>query len=477
MEHPASILPPFTPKIPSPLSRYCEPDGPTHLAYHDELKLEQAGRRQAVRDRKPRSVAELLRAKQIKDFLDEDLQPYFERREQEDLIAAKLREVAPFAPPDVAADMTIVADKMDQCRRSGVVGMMPDGRLVKLWDSKCGETTLCPDEARVAAQRLATRYVPLVDDFLAVSPIHQVFFAVLTAKNYAPGQLAFGIAEMWRSYNELRDAILRTKAFDLQGAIPVMETPLAADGSWNIHINLILLIKGRFDYADLWRLWDKGGVYIQQIPRAGVLKAFRELIKYTTKIVPAENDQPINPKTGFAKGPPFIEWPKERVIEWFQCKYRRVRPCGCLYGADGKRWNKHDPFQAGQDMDKAKALLDQRRTWLHVAKLDTLPLPGLNLSLCTWKEIPSEHKPKLRATIARGDDPFDLDQAKWVATFEIFWSGVELTMYYDEIRKLPGHAKRVDLIPGDKSEIGPTAEYLSPPIRPGPNLGTGPPAD
>ena len=220
-------------------------------------------------------------------------------------------------------------------RRAWSWGSRPNGDQVIIWDDKSGLLRLDPDEAREDAQRLSERYSPeLLKRMKNGNGAH---YAVFTLPNFAAGDLKKGMDAIYRRYaNLLRKQLGKKKLFpEILGSIGVIETPLAADGTWNVHLNVILLTRSRFEaglYKKLRRAWY-WNVHLNPIQAdvGDLARTFRELIKYATRTVPEKSADKAGRKS---RAPALIEWPAERFIEWHKAHqgFRRTRTYGKLYG-------------------------------------------------------------------------------------------------------------------------------------------------
>lgn len=472
---PTHEFPPSYPPAPGKFSRYLEPNGPPRVSYEDEKRLQQDARSWVIRTTIPQDTGEWM----LREQAAEEIRAFFPRWEEsryiEHLLADHVRVyIVPQLPPERRTQFLDYVERMDQCRISGVVGEKPPPKVGKvvMWEHKCGLRWFCPDEARVDGMRVAVRYTPAIEGFLEEKPTHRVQKGVFTDHNFPPGQLLAGIQFIFDRWDAFRHHFPMIK-----GALIIMECPAAADGSWNVHLNVMLMIDGPIDWREVQAVWG-ANVDLQDIPRGTVAEAMPEMIKYTAKMIPAEGDGPIgsiDKRTGRPRAPALIEYTAAQLLEFIDAHKacRRVRGYGVLYAIDGKRWDAHHPYKA-EDQPQAKLFSDQRRAWLQGAGFS--PEPGeVGYLLTEWKDIPSEVKPKLREAINRGDDKLDIGKVEWLGLVK--WSGLgyDLEMYGEN--QVPTRlSKRVDLILGDKStKIAPLDEYLSPPSRAGPNWATGPP--
>lgn len=308
--------------------------------------------------------------------LELNLQHYSSRARLRHMLAQKIeREVVPVLPlPWVQK----IPDKLRNARRTGTFGVSAEnGRGIVLWDDKASLSRLCPDDAREEAQRLQKKYLPQVEQ--AWRDGCHVQYAVFTMPNFAQGELERGMVKI---FNRLRDLLKRTdadgnKVFpEIEGALAVLEAPMAWDRSWNVHLNVMLVVRGFCDYAKLRRLWH-WDVEFRKLPTGDIdalKKSFRELIKYAVQTTVekshaksgelehgpeagagagagsgAERDDGNSPAAAGARlgspdlpeepcraaPPPMLAWAGQELAEWLLAMhgFRRTRSYGCLYGA------------------------------------------------------------------------------------------------------------------------------------------------
>jgi len=248
-----------------------------------------------------------------------------------------------------------VVDKLRACRQKGVVGVRPDGRHLVMWDEKCRLGKLCPDEAREEQKRLAEKYVPAIEKFIKASHAHTVQYAVMTEKNVPAEELH---EAKRRQYAKLAKMLRRKVMRAVKGALVVQEDPLAIDGeSWNVHLNVILLVDKRinFDWGEVREQWggniefksakkmeeitrkrlQRKGMDVSNMSSVTVLThAVMELCKYSAKITAGEEEK--NTKGNRKQAPVMTEWAPERWYEWWRANkgFRRTRSYGVLYRLD-----------------------------------------------------------------------------------------------------------------------------------------------
>lgn len=223
------------------------------------------------------------------------------------------------------------------------------GKTVMLWDEKAGLSRLCPDDAREEAQRLSRRVLgPLEEHQAAGRALH---YAVFTTPNAAPGGLRKEMASICRRFRAL---ILKSGHFpEVQGAVCVLEAPLGSARDWNVHLNVILVVKGFLDYEKLRRHWWYN-VHARKLAEGpGVVKgALTELIKYAVAATVAKSAEKAVEGAGGGGGeakrippPPMLEWTGAELLEWLRAMrgFRRTRTYGCLF-----RLKRPEPDELGQ---------------------------------------------------------------------------------------------------------------------------------
>lgn len=226
------------------------------------------------------------------------------------------------------------AEKLRAARQTGTWGRHENGDIAMIWDDKSGLVRLDPDEAREESKRIAERYVPAM---IKLSDEGRgLHYLVLTIPNVKPGELLAAKRSMYRKWvNFKRMQRDEQKLFlEIIGDIAIMEDPLAADGRWNVHLNVILVTQKRFHeglYQKIRRYW-KFNVEIKSLKGdAGELaRTFNELIKYGGRAVPDKSSA----KATSSAAPAIIEWSSARFVEWFEAQFgfRRTRTYGVLYG-------------------------------------------------------------------------------------------------------------------------------------------------
>lgn len=303
-------------------------------------------RKAQARDFEP-SAACFERLDDLAERLAEQSVPRAERRELELALAEYI--AGPVYSYSGDADLLCLADSLRKCRRSGAVGIHEAGHLVA-WDEKCGESKLCPDESHEETVRLINRYLPAITAWLGTGPgggWRRVFKAVLTLPNAPRGDLAAVQKDIFKRFKavcSVKEAIpfeekrkgdrRRKRAVfpGIKGSLCVMENPLSARGDWNVHLNVLLLVEGPFDWKRFRAEWGfdldiahvKGGA-------EGVAGALVESIKYMACVVSAKSHDHAD--RGVTKAPGMCDWPPDAWMEWWRAvkRSRRTRSYGILF--------------------------------------------------------------------------------------------------------------------------------------------------
>ena len=243
-----------------------------------------------------------------------------------------------------------LVEKLIECRLSGCDGYRDRGdgsvKHVVAWDYKCNLTRLCPDEAREEQMRIAERYTPPAAEWQRAAPRRQIQYCVLTWPNIAIGELARYKRLMAKhAAGWLKGMPCRA----VKGALCAQEDPLAADGSWNLHTNLLLMVEGRFDWSMARQDWYKRTrqlfddkhrdfqVHFVDVTKGDLTRTLMELCKYSVKHISCKTDGTIDRVATLTQtastAPPLTDWPVERFIEWWEAgkNFRRTRSYGVLY--------------------------------------------------------------------------------------------------------------------------------------------------
>jgi len=233
-------------------------------------------------------------------------------------------------------------DRLRRARWEGAYGYsIAKGKAVMFWDDKAGLSRLCPDDAREESQRLSRKVLGPLEALQGDG--HALHYLVLTTPNAVAGTLRREMASICRRF---RNSILRAKHADgsllfpeIKGALCVLEAPLGAQRDWNVHLNVILVVKGYLDYEKLRRRWH-WNLHARKLPQGpGVIRgALMELIKYAVAATVAKSAekaaQESDPDPGDRPpAPPMLEWNGDELLEWLKAMrgFRRSRTYGCLF--------------------------------------------------------------------------------------------------------------------------------------------------
>ncbi len=248
---------------------------------------------------------------------------------------------------DETADYRLrdLSERLAGCRCDGHVGVTEDHRTVIAWSAKCRLSKLCPDEERLEQRRLDRRYI----DFMVrwgQHPLQRVYYAVLTLPNFPQGRLADGqkaiLERFKREILKGRDLIpkeeragrkrYRDRFPTIKGAFVTLEAPLAAARDWNVHLNVLLCVRGALSYKRLREAWGANLEIRELKPDAQSLaSAIREVVKYSAQLVPTKSAEKAERHSTDA--PAMVEWTADEFLEWWsaQTGFRRTRTYGCLY--------------------------------------------------------------------------------------------------------------------------------------------------
>ncbi len=261
-----------------------------------------------------------------------------------------------------------LVEKLRACRRSGSLAeRAADGKLIVLWDAKCNLARLCPDESGVQSARVAERYLPVVEAWLAGGKGRRVQKAVFTFPNVPAG----GLRAAKRAQFAALDRLLRRKVCrNIKGALATQEDPLSRHGDWHAHLNVLLLVDGPLEWGMLRAEWTavtrtlfpdcaaaSFQVELRELPRTlkALRAASREQVKYAAKMVdsgvralpgdelsgvlPGVDPLGAAPVAGaygqWPKAPGLVQWPYAAFGEWWEAGlcFRRTRAYGVLHGA------------------------------------------------------------------------------------------------------------------------------------------------
>lgn len=223
-------------------------------------------------------------------------------------------------------------ERLRSARTTGAVGIDPvTGRHITAWDDKVNCVRLCPDEAREETQRLTRKYAPEIFRLLEANPDYRCFYAVYTSDNVPVGELSEGKRSIYKEFANFHRTSWAKDC--IKGSFVIQEDPLAIDEkSWNVHLNVIHVVKGRFDYKEVRRRWGRNVEikHIQGKPEA-IAKAFLEVVKYAAKHIGEKSHD------GHSKALGMTSWSWSQFHEWFMAGkgFRRSRSYGCLYRFEG----------------------------------------------------------------------------------------------------------------------------------------------
>jgi hypothetical protein len=387
------------------------------------------------------------------------------RRIQVDsMLADRLLEIADdiSTPLENAMALGRMATIAKKCHHSAVAGVRQDGGLLLLHDDKCSSTIFCPWAAREEAMRIAQWYEPEIFRLANEKPTHRVFYAVLTMNNFEPGRLAHGQKRMYnyirhwlddrftpvelnpdylpeherparctraqrRRYRAVKVDGAPFKAWpNIKAALCVMESPLSAKRDWNIHVNMILVVDGRFDF-DFVRQTFGYNVHLAEVDKGDHEKlrgSLREMIKYSA--MHAQMKAEAKPEE-LAGAPAMLNWSNAELLEFYRARlgFRRTRAYGLLHSIERKLWERSDK--------------QQRLQWCTAAGVEKLYAAhgwACEEGDFGWEKV----RNKIRAAM-RDLDPVDLSTVVWVGHAR-----------YDRGRyrlDIPALRGRVDLIPED----------------------------
>lgn len=296
-------------------------------------------------EKQARAAARALVAKNQKLTLEQRASAELAAQDQEDRLAARgIRRRAEQALADfieykvlpMHADQVLeaVPHKLRACRCSGTLARTKEGKILTLWDTKCGLNRLCPDESRNETHRLIERFAPAAEAYLRKHPRARLYSAVFTLPNFPDGKLRSGLLDIYRRFNRLRKKKENKKLVfpELLGSVAVVEAPRSARGDWNVHLNALLLTDGYLDYSKLRRHWFFN-VEVQRVEgtTAQIVRALKEIIKYSVQITPTKSQEKAD--QGKTAAPAMTEWTADAWFEWYRAhnRYRRVRSYGMLF--------------------------------------------------------------------------------------------------------------------------------------------------
>lgn len=220
-----------------------------------------------------------------------------------------------------------IIGRLREARQNGTVMWHPERqKFFTIWDAKANLPLLCPDDAREEAMRVQRRYLPHMLEWRNNGKsIHK---AVFTLPNFQPGELHKGMEQIFARLKGVR------KHFpQIRGMLAVLEAPLSADRTWNVHLNVFLLCDGWIEYEDLRRHWHwQLDIYRVRGGEDELESVFRELIKYPLQAISAKSE--AHSQGGTSAAPAMVEWTAAEWLEWWAAhqRFRRTRSYGVLYG-------------------------------------------------------------------------------------------------------------------------------------------------
>lgn len=336
--------------------------------------------------------------------------------------------------------------RLRSCRQSGTLGVRHknDGSIkpVILWDKKCNLNRLCPDESREEQRRLDSRYRhPMLDWKNARPGRRQIQKGVLSPPNVPVESFSYDYKR--EVYRRLSLWLKDDSQQSVKGCLATMEDPLSWRLDWNLHINIVLLVDGFFDWKAANESYKK--IFLDLFPgyedshfqcefRAlkndELADALREVIKYPAKLIPSTADQ----KKGDSPAPALVEYPPERFSQWWESGFgqsrsstrtiggrkvdvmyrpslRRTRTYGLLHSLPAVYWD--------GVYSRAK-----RATLLTRLALDP------RLKDTTWKRLDGETRKALAPEVLPEDEP-GTDCIEWIG--RVRFTGGMYTVKIDEM--------------------------------------------
>jgi len=325
--------------------------------------------------------------------------------------------------PDIAARLRACHNKATLFIRH-----RDDGTTSKeyIWDYKCGIKKLCPHCAHDAQRYFVDRYLVPINEWKNIDPLHQVQYCVLTWPNIEPGELKKMKKEMFK---QVAAWLKRDVCESVKGSLVVMEDPLADDEKFNVHLNLVLLVGGRFDWKAARADWfghtrslfpdrySGFNCHFQDVTKRDVTSSIMELIKYSAKHISSKD----------SNAPGLVDWPAYLFAEWWesQKKFRRVRSYGLLHSLHVYLWD---------------------RVWSEEQRREALATLQENVKLWFWKfrKLEKGLRDKLKELLIPPKPPADFSNGEFIGRVEFNYG----RMFYDFYRSGPGP---IDLILGHKS--------------------------
>jgi hypothetical protein len=273
-----------------------------------------------------------------------------------------------------------LASEMKFCRRSGHIGVLPDGGYQIAWRCKCGCGLFCPHESREETKRVDRKYHSQIKLFEQLSPFNQIHYAVLTIPNVPTGQLRQGMEFILQRFKAVFMTNEHPAIDNIEGALSIIECPMSASGDWNIHLNVIFLMKCRPDYKLMRRCWGYD-MEIDFVPPKLISKTFREMVKY---VLTGDAEKATNKsESGQSKAPSFFDWPHEAILEYWDAYqgFRKLRSYGELYAIYSKRWNMAKLSPSKRRNERARILADA------LTYKDDIPQELVQLDWCDIKTL------------------------------------------------------------------------------------------
>lgn len=282
-----------------------------------------------------------------------DLEPFAKRRIAEQALASYIvSSVVPVALVHEADKLRAVGKALSTCRTFGEHAAVIKDRVAierrVLWSEKCGLAKLCPDEARAEGQRIAEHYLPHVLAWRNAKPSkRRVFYAVLTQPNFPIGGLHEGKRSIFADWTKMlerlrHNKVLKKKVGHIHGALVVQEDPLSALGDWNIHLNVMLLVEGAFNYQEFRDQWGYN-LEVKEVPSDQLERAFVEICKYQAKATSVGNEHAKTQQPGM------VDWAPSAWLEWWRANtgFRRTRSYGVLFNVEDLT-EEYDPENVGE---------------------------------------------------------------------------------------------------------------------------------
>ena len=333
------------------------------------------------------------------DTTEVELEGYAARRHAEQSLAHKWLSFE-------SEELKEAARKMLHCRSSSTICMTEAGEVRYIWDEVCGLGKICPDEGRKETQRVVKKYVPELRKFAQRRPTHRLFYAVFTQPNFSLGSLKVGMDKIMLDLNErVLKAVegipeeertsrkaTRIRFPQIKGALTTLEAPLSEGLKWNVHVNAILMVDGRFDYKEICEAWGHN-VEIRELKETdeqSLGQTIQEVLKYSVQLVTTKSAS--KRERHATNAPAFSEWTEQQTLEWWKAMkgFRRTRSYGEIYALEKVKWNNATQFQ--------------REKWLKTAGMPQ------EWATMEWLDIPKDNRKALKEIVLGADkgDPVTL---------------------------------------------------------------------